>query len=123
MTSGEKVSIPDRGGQWSNDWSDPTVVVQVSGADPDSVAARAQAIVDDIGRNLERSQTDANVPTARRITTHLVRGQVDLTTVSGAPTLAGLLATFAGLLATLAGVAALDTSARSRPSAPREDRP
>lgn len=116
VTSGEKVSIPDRGGQWSNDWSDPTVVVQVSGADRQAVAVRAQDIVDQIGRTLETTQTDAGVPAARQITSHLVHGQIQVATVTAAPSLAGLLAALGGLLATLAGVAALDTRTRSRSS-------
>jgi len=67
-TDGYAVRLPNRGGQWGNDYDRPILDVQAVGRTPDEAQENLNTAVTALETALTRLQDGANVPTDRRMT-------------------------------------------------------
>lgn len=65
---GVVANVPDYGGQWSENYTNPIIVVQASASDPETVTRRIAAETARIDSILTDLQVDARVPTNARAT-------------------------------------------------------
>ena len=69
VRSGWSVEQPDRGGQWSHQYSDPYITIQAVDPDPDRVAEMMAALEEQVRQTLTQVQDDAHVAPVNRFTT------------------------------------------------------
>jgi hypothetical protein len=69
VRSGWSVQQPDRGGQWSHQYSDPYVTIQVVDPDPQRVEETMATLEDQVLTAITRIQDDADVAPVNRFTT------------------------------------------------------
>ncbi len=65
---GEVVRVPDYGGQWASNFTDPVLDIQASARDPRTVQQRVESMVAEAQSILQRRQHDAMVAPGNRIT-------------------------------------------------------
>jgi hypothetical protein len=104
---GWSVQQPNRGGQWSNQYSDPYVTVQAVGSDPTEVLQTMQRLIGQVNLALNKLERESDVASVNMIRTQLSPPSVPLFHRGGSKPRA-LLATLAlgfGITAALAALA------------------
>lgn len=61
LYDGWTVFVPDYGGQWGSNFTDPIIVVQASGPTPEIVSERMEMVIGRIERTLDEIQDEAGV--------------------------------------------------------------
>ena len=69
ITSGWSVEQPDRGGQWSHQYSDPYITIQVSDPDPERVEQLMTTLEQRVKTTISEIQDEAGVAPVNRFTT------------------------------------------------------
>ena len=69
ITSGYSVRLPNQGGQWATNFSEPLLDVQAAGATPDEVQETMQQVIQEIENSLAQRQDAAGVRPNRRVST------------------------------------------------------
>jgi hypothetical protein len=85
ITSGWSVEQPDRGGQWSHQYSDPYVTIQVVDPDPDRVEALMAHLESEVKTTIVEIQDDAGVAPVNRFTTTTNPPTINLFYQAGSP--------------------------------------
>ena len=69
ITSGWSVEQPDRGGQWSHQYSDPYITIQVADPDPERVEQLMTTLEQRVKTTISEIQDEAGVAPVNRFTT------------------------------------------------------
>ncbi len=101
VRSGWSVEQPDRGGQWSHQYSDPYVTIQVVDPDPEQVEEQMTALEARVVAAIRQIQDDAGVAPVNRFTTTTSPPTTNLFHQGGSPTRAAFGIAVLGLGATL----------------------
>lgn len=86
VRSGWTVQQPDRGGQWSHQYSDPYVTIQVVDPDPQRVEEEMTRLEDRVVSTIVRIQDEAHVAPVNRFTTTTSPPTTNLYYAGGSPT-------------------------------------
>jgi hypothetical protein len=105
---GVQVRLPNRGGQWANNFDQPVLDVQASGPSRAVVQRRLAGMTQEIERILQRRQDDAGVTGANRITVALSPPEVQVHYVRGDRRRAVLVTAALGLSLTVTFVSLID---------------
>ena len=110
---GEKVRLPNAGGQWANNFNRPYLTVEVVDETGAGAQARLDALLARVDAVLEARQSAADVSSVDRLTTQLNPGKPTVTYAVGMPRRAAGAAVLLGLGLTVAAL----TLAPRRPGA------
>ena len=111
---GEVVRVPDHGGQWASNFSDPVLDIQASAADPQTVKRRVESMVAEAQSILERMQDGAGVNTANRITVAVSPQQIEVHYSAGDRRRGGVAALGLGVCLSIAAATTVDLAVRRR---------
>jgi len=106
--SGERVRVPDTGGQWQHNFDRPVLDVQVTGSDPAAVEDRIHAIEAEIAQRLQRMQDEADVRPVNQITLKSSPPEPTVVAVTGSPVRALAAGMVLATTATILACAAVD---------------
>lgn len=121
ITDGTVVFLPDQGGQWAHNFTEPIVVLEAAGPDAASVHERMDGLVRRLRAELTTLQRDLLVPTSPRVGFSDSTLDYSVQVAAGRPAVGGLGVLLVGAtLSVLACVCAerLRRSARNRDGAP-----
>jgi hypothetical protein len=105
---GEQVRLPNKGGQWANNFDQAVLDVQASGPSRAVVQQRIEGMLEEIERILQRRQDAAAVSRANRITVALSPPEIRVHYVRGDRKRAVAVATSLGLSLTVMFVGLID---------------
>ncbi len=108
VRAGERVVLPDFGGQWAHDYRRAALDVQVVADDRDDAVDRMARVLERIQTALDRLQTRSGVNPDERIVLRLSPSQVHVQYLGGRPRVAALSTFLLGLAATIALVTYLE---------------
>lgn len=113
VRSGERVRLPNQGGQWTYNFEKPQLDVQVVDSTPEAARARMDRLLAQIEQTLDRRQDEAGVNEGSRVRTALSPPRVEIHYAAGLRPRALLVTLVVGTVLTLAAVDRWD---RGRPS-------
>jgi hypothetical protein len=102
------VRVPDTGGQWSHNFPQPVLDVQVTGQDPAFVKTEMQRCINRITDLLKAKQIEAKVAQRNLIRARVSPPNPAVYRMSGDPKAAGAIGAVIGLTLTLVSAALLD---------------
>lgn len=108
VTDGELVRLPNLGGQWANNFSQPLLDVQVVGSTPEEVEQRFLALRKAIIDDLDRRQDEAGVDAYNRISIQSTPAMVEVEYRHGNDTRAAIVLLVLGVGLTLTAVVFFD---------------
>ncbi|WP_457187339.1 hypothetical protein [Nocardioides sp. P5_E3] len=85
ITSGWSVEQPDRGGQWSHQYSDPYVTIQVVDPDPERVEQQMAALEKKVRATIAAIQEESDVAPVNRFTTTTSPPTINVFHQAGSP--------------------------------------
>ncbi len=110
-THAERVKLPNAGGQWSLNFNQPVLDLQVVGTDPTQVDAQMRRLQSDVLTTLQRVQQRDGVRESRRITTAPVQ-PATVTHLTGDRRRATMMTVLLGSVLTLAAASWVGTRRR-----------
>lgn len=111
---GEIVRVPNYGGQWASNFTDPVLDIEASAGDPETVKRRMDAMVAEAEAILDRRQDEAGVNKANRITIAVSPQQVQVYYSQGNRSRGSAAALGLGLCLSVAAATTLDLTVRRR---------
>jgi hypothetical protein len=110
--NGRQITLPDTGGQWSHNFDQAELDVQISGRDPQEVSLRMTRTLALIDSTLEYRQQSAGVRAQNFITTRVTPEKPVIVAVSGKHGRAMVMSLVLGLACSLSAVRVADRRRR-----------
>ncbi|MGP3535738.1 hypothetical protein ACTU3I_13150 [Microbacterium sp. RD1] len=122
IREGSSVQLPDNGGQWSVSYNRQELDVQVAAPTIAAVRREQERLFTRIDAELDRLQTDLNVPESNLITTEVVPSQPLVVEMSGERRRAQAMTLALGAALTMLAVGSIELHARRPKAAKRAAR-
>lgn len=120
VVNGVRVRVPNYGGQWATNFTQPVLQLEVAGRDRAEVLTRMGRLVDEARAILQSRQDAAGVNSLNRITLLNAPAGIEVDYVRGHLTRATALTALLGLCATAAVASGVDDRLRRRSSLLRQ---
>lgn len=111
---GWSVLLPDTGGQWASNFSEPSLIVQATGPSPEVVRARMAQLVSRITQLVRQDEDGANVPPQLRVSLNMSPATVDVQYSNGHRSRAVGIIVLLGVLVSLTACRVVDRVVETR---------
>ncbi|MBI4900036.1 MAG: hypothetical protein HY829_06105 [Actinobacteria bacterium] len=111
---GWSVLLPDTGGQWASNFSEPSLIVQATGPNPQVVKARMTELLGRITQLVREHEDGANVPPQLRVSLNMSPATVDVQYSNGHRSRAVALIVLLGVLVSVSACRVADRVVETR---------
>lgn len=101
IKDGTRVAIPNFGGQWANNFSEPAITVEVVGTSAESTRLASREELARVHATIDRLQDEQGVPSDMRILTQLSPAEPEVLARSGSDVRAAIAVLAVGAISTL----------------------